>query len=75
MKSGDLVVIKARQKIGAKGFTTFPGVYDYHEAVWVESGIGIIVESRDVFHKVFIHGRNVWFEHFVVRPVQNTTQP
>lgn len=60
---GDLVKIYGREP-GMKGFTSFPGKHGYHTAVWVGEGRGLVLEKKDTFYHVLVHGRLVWFEEY-----------
>ena len=70
-KIGSLVVLHRhpshRSPAGnemSKGYDTIPNECGYHKAMWVMPGLGIVVDRREKYNRIFIHERYVWFEDY-----------
>lgn len=70
---GDLVFVGSlmrRPSPSVKGYVSFPGEYGYHLTRWIEAGSGVVLEVRDTFYLVHIHGHSLWFDDNQVQRVE-----
>jgi hypothetical protein len=66
---GNLVMINGHQRKLwggedelVRGYKTYPGVYGFHGAIWVEPGCGVVLGVKKEFIQVLIHSYFIWFE-------------
>jgi hypothetical protein len=53
----------------ARGYTSCPVVYGYHKRVWVECGVGVLLETQEGFWRVLVGGKALWFERYYLEPL------
>jgi len=52
-----------------KGYDSYPEVYGYHNPVWVEPGLGVVVEEMGNMVRILRGEKVLWVEGYFVENV------
>ena len=51
-------------------YSKFPGEYDFHQVTRLRKEIGIILEIRDNFSRIYVNGHSLWVETRHTQPIE-----